>query len=192
MRLWTIQSKNAYDALMQNDVYHCNPALSPLLEEEQFKPAYDWLAGEMSKRIGKAPANVKYPIWAWYQYDANRKRPDLRSQIHNYFGEHYLIELEIADEDVLLSCFDYWHIILHNGFIHSCPENEFCDVITKEEDAYFESLSVKEQDIFKKESWKRVFDNKHCPWQHVQATFWELKKEHIVRVRKFIGRLNAI
>ena len=188
MRLWTIQSKNAYDALMQNGVLHCDATLSPLLKEDEFKNAYDWLVIEMTKRIGKAPKGVKYPIWAWYQYDENRNRPNLRSEIYNYFGEHYLIELEITDEDVLLSCFDYWHIILNNGYINSCSENEFCEAIAKEEDAYFESLTKKEQDIFKKETWKRVFDSKHCAWTAIQATFWELKKEHIISVKKFMGK----
>jgi hypothetical protein len=37
-------------------------------------------------------------------------------------------------------------------------------------------------------SWERVFDKNFCPWEFVQATFWELRKEQVISVRYFKGR----
>jgi len=31
-----------------------------------------------------------------------------------------------------------------------------------------------------------------CPWRFVQATFWELRKEQVVSVRKFYGKTSPI
>jgi transposase len=66
MRLATIQDKAAYDELCATGVLRCRAELSELLGIDNFRPAYDWLVGQMKQRVGKPPQGVTYPIWAWY------------------------------------------------------------------------------------------------------------------------------
>lgn len=36
------------------------------------------MANQMKMRIGNAPEGVTFPVWAWYQWEGKRKRPDMR------------------------------------------------------------------------------------------------------------------
>ena len=88
MKLWTIQTIEVYEEIIKNGVYHCDPGKSDLLKpfdydlenghqmNAQFFDAYSWMAFQMRKRIGEPPNGVIFPVWAWFQYDKERK-PDL-------------------------------------------------------------------------------------------------------------------
>lgn len=71
---------------------------------------------------------------------------------------------------------------------------------TEEEDeglnAQYEALSASEQVQMKEKNWERAFDLTPMDneWMRrgdtIQATFWELKKEHIKKVRFFTAASN--
>jgi len=178
MRLWTVQDKAAYDDLCDKGVLHCKASLAEWLKEDDFKKSYDWLVSEMKERVGEPPRGVEYPIWAWYLLLGKNVKPDLRRvEFRNYVGEHYVIEAEIPDEDVLLSDEEMWHLVLNDGYFSDAPEEDEAAVEYEEDKECFRSLSPTEQERVKRESWKKVFDKDCCPWCFVQATFWELRKE---------------
>ena len=112
MRLWTIQGIEIYEQLLRDGVAYCTkPAWS---EEEQFMKAYRWMADEMRQRIGGAPIkDIKYPMWAWYQYNSAKSRKPLRSWLDIQEGVSAYMEIEIPDNEVLLSDFCNWHNVLN-------------------------------------------------------------------------------
>ncbi len=187
MRIWTTQDNVAYDYLCGNGTLQCDENLSEMLHEYGFREAYDWLAAEMTNRIGLPPQNVKYPIWGWYLIDGVNKKPDLRHyEFKNYSGENYIIEVEIPDTRVLLSDEEMWHIVLNDGYFCRFDNGSDIDVAYE----WLASLPKDTQVFEKQKSWQNVFIKDCCPWRFVQATFWELKKEDIVSVRKFNGRIK--
>ena len=60
-------------------------------------------------------------------------------------------------------------------------------------ETYIDSLPLEEKQKVIEKSWECIFDIKpfENEWRrsgyYVQATFWELRKKHVVSARKFIG-----
>ena len=176
MILWTIQHKNAYDKMVETGRLVAN-------EEYLFLPLddcdeYKWLSERMRDLIGEPPSGVRFPVWAWYQWEGVRKRPDMRT--HRFCGEKgspiVLITFDIPDNKVALSDFDMWHCILNDDYL-PLSEADDKDVFTEEE---------------KIKSWDNVFkyDIETDFWdtpKSTQATMWEIKKEWVLKVEYFIS-----
>lgn len=188
MRLWTVQSYNVYEVLRTTGIYRCNSDLSSLLEEDTFVNAYEWISEKMKSQIGNPPDNVKFPVWAWYKVDGQHQRPDMRTFGMRVFQKSVLMEIEIPDNQVLLSDFDLWHIVLNDTIYYKASSIEGIsyekwDAETDKEDEYYNSLSNEEKIIYKQNSWERIiYTNTNNLSDFVQATFWELKKEQIKKI----------
>ena len=185
MILWTIQPIEVYELIQKTGIYHCT------IEKSIFndcKEQYDWLVQEMKERIGEPPNGVSYPVWAWYMWEGVRKKPDLRRERwgNGWEGDRFAcMEIDIPDDRVLLSDFDDWSLILVHGLIAD----------SKEEDARlnkeFDSLASDDQKKYMYQNWKRAFDLTYIDdgyihrGDSIQATFWELRKEDIRKVRFF-------
>lgn len=191
MKLWTIQPKTFYEDLLREKVVFCKPELSEFLQEWNFEPAYDWMAAQMQHRIGAAPTDVKYPIWAWYIFEGKNEKPDLRKTDFRYYREDQVcIELEVPDQQVLLSDEGDWHIVLNNWYLVS---NNISDKDFDREYEWFKALPVSEQKTVKQKSWERIFNvfkEDGSSAKYIQATFWELRLEYVKSVRFFKGRLR--
>ena len=176
MILWTIQHRAAYEEMLQIGVLRANSAY---IFEEFFRDSYDWMVEQMKKRIGNPPEGVDLPIWAWYQWEGNRKRPDMRH--HGRSSDKgvpiVLLTIDVPDDKVLLSDFDYWHVVLNDGeLIFPYDENA---VYSKEE---------------RQKSWENIFDYQ-CSFDEertiglsTQATMWEIKAEWVLKVEHFKTR----
>ncbi|WP_458407641.1 DUF3841 domain-containing protein [Anaerotignum sp.] len=186
MKLWTVQPLFIYEQLSKGMTYYCDEELCSLLDIDHIKQAYEWMAQQMEKRVSLPPEGVKYPVWAWHTIGGKHKTPDLRqAMFRNFKGSYVCIELEIPDDEVLLSDYDAWHMVLNDQYIDfSFSEDEYNRAI-----AYFESLSKEEQKNQKIKSWDNVFfiTPYHNAWtsmgEYIQATFWELKPEYMKSVR---------
>ncbi len=187
MVLWTIQPEEVYEELLKTGVYHCCPEKTGIYED--FKEEYDWLAGQIKKKIGNPPDGVTLPIWAWYQWEDVRKKPDLRSARWRYGsgGEKYVcLECDIPDDEVLLSDFDLWsQILLHSPITWTEEED-------KEIESNMEALPEEEQKLFMHKNWEeRLFDI--TPFENewtirgssIQATFWELRLDQVKGIWHF-------
>ena len=187
MRLWAVHPVVFYQRLCNEGEIHCDPALSAYLGDAsccQFHAAYDWIAGQMRKRIANSPDEIKYPLWAWHSLYGKHQKPDLRwTEFRNYNGDQVCLELEILDEDVLLSDEMAWHLVLNDAYY--CPGDD-----SDAADEWFETLPEEERHRVKRKSWERVFNVNHAdgPCQFIQATFWQLKLAQVVDVRTFRGR----
>lgn len=175
MLLWSIQHRNVYEELIKTGVWRAD---EQYLCEEEWKPAYLWLAEQMKQRIGPPPSGTCLPIWAWYRWEGRRRRPDMRLHSRNH-GEKgtpiVLLTLDIPDHLVLLSDFDYWHHVLNNW------------EITAEEDDKVYTQAEKEH------SWALIFDIE-CTFDPqprlltTQATFWEIRKSWLIKAEHFSSR----
>jgi hypothetical protein len=142
----------------------------------------------MTQRLGAPPKGVKYPVWAWHTQNSKHAKPDLRRERWGCGPgdeDYTCMELEIPDDEVLLSDFDSWITVLNNYFITD-SEEEYNDL-----EAQYTQMSEQERRHFLSENWERVFDvsyldndwTKRGDW--IQATFWVLKKEYIRKVQFF-------
>ena len=98
MILWTMQPIEVWDLIRETGVYRCDPTKNTMPE---FTDQYEWLIGQMKKRIGPPPDSVSYPVWAWYLQNGKHKKPDLRGERWCYGpgGESYAcIEFEVPDD----------------------------------------------------------------------------------------------
>ena len=112
MRLWTIQGIEIYEQLQREGVAYCTkPSWS---DDEKFMKAYHWMADQMRQRIGEPPIkDIKYPMWAWYQYNSAKSKKPPRSYLDIQEGISAYMEIEIPDNEVLLSSFTNWHNVLN-------------------------------------------------------------------------------
>ena len=148
LRVWTIQGPGWWNVLQQRGVIRgdgrrvCHHS----------RPAYNWLMGQMHRRIpGYSGA---FPIWFWYS-----PKPDLRHSAHLARGEKGLrIELELPREVVLLSDFETWHCVLNRWHLSlSWRESREWDRKTKEFDQFGATLpAALEAEL--QATWERIFD----------------------------------
>lgn len=185
MTLWTIQPEELYHSILKTGKYVCDPQKFGMPE---FTEMYDWLVVQMRKRIGEPPDGVIYPVWAWHTQRSKRQKPDLRSErlANGYDGDKLVcLEIEVPDEQVLLSDFDLWSLILLDALITETEEED------NEIDKIYKALAPEKQLELKYENWKRVFDitSLDNEWMRrgswIQATFWVLTKDMIKKVRYF-------
>jgi len=191
MNVWTIQPVMAYQQLLKDGYFRCDPKQSVLLHEFEYRKAYDWMNRQMEKRIERKPEGVKYPIWAWHTMDWQHKKPDLRRTEFRYENEDMVcIELDIPDDDILLSDEENWHFVLNDSYFNCAGNEQEYD----EAEERYDALTETEQQQLKEESWEKIFDvepfenDYFLKGRYIQATFWEIKAEHIISVRTFKGR----
>lgn len=185
MILWTIQPEALYRRILETGVYICDPQQCSMPE---FTEMYDWLAEQMKARIGAPPEGVIYPVWAWYVQRGKHQKPDLRSErwTNGSDGDKFVcLEIEVPEEQVLLSDFDTWELVLLDALI---SETEAED---RELDRIYQTLSPEKQREMKYHNWERVLDISPLDnnWIRrgwwIQATFWVLTKDMIRKVRYF-------
>lgn len=193
MRLWTIQTIEFYDTLKKNGIIHCDRE-SWLCQE--YREMYDWMVSEMRNRIGNPPnPGIRYPLWAWYQYHSRKKpKPPISPNVLDSDQEiGVILEIEIPDNEVLLSDFDLWHVPLNGHpisddkkLMHRFKAFRATLGCSCNFEDYPEDLK---HDIMK--TWSYVFDLRtklrkwmaKAMWNRcIQACFWELKLEQVVKV----------
>ena len=201
MKLWTIQGIAIYEQLQNNGIAYCTkPSWG---DDHAFRRAYHWMAEQMRQRIGEPPvAEIEFPLWAWYQYKSAKNKKPPRSPHNISEGVSAYIEIEIPDNEVLLSDFSSWHSPLNEGPLTDWKRIfKETDRLDKEAGrllSFDEYPSNIQKDIEK--SWEGVFDldtrNKDLGRTHkrnrsIQATFWALKPEHIISV-EFLERKGDV
>ncbi|MBO5180041.1 MAG: DUF3841 domain-containing protein [Clostridia bacterium] len=191
MRLWTVQPVEVWKLLQENGRYVCDKTKSECLSDLTFVESYDWLVKEMEDRIGARDEDVEYPVWAWHTFDGKNDELDLDKESYVSAGEEAVcLEIEIPDNEVVLTDFNNWHCVLNNSYCASALSEEEWESEMK----WFDSLERDEKKKVKEESWRRIFDITRIVndfvenGMYVQATFWSLKLENVKKVRHFVGK----
>ena len=201
MRLWTIQGIEIFEQLQRDGVAYCSkPTWS---DDEKFMKAYRWMADEMRQRIGEPPIKeIKYPMWAWYQYNSAKSKKPSRSWLDIQEGVSAYMEIEIPVNEVLLSDFMNWHNVLNQYTLTNWKRIEKkIDLLEKEVDRSlsFDDYPVEIQKEIEK-SWEAIFDldrrdkevgRTYKRNRSIQATFWMLKPENVISV-EFLERKGEV
>jgi len=207
MLVWTIQSSQVWEQLQQDGLISGpGPDLVGRADEcWQWQLAYEWMAEQMERRVGKRPRPDRYPLWAWYQWrDALHRKPDLRSSGHLAPGTRGVrLACEVPDEHILLSDFLLWHHALNYSYL---------SLNQAEEEAFEAELAL--HDITRKPSgplsdpmfhqrilasWQRIFDLETVgdpDWvgdqtrdkKAIQGTFWQLSLDQVREITAFTSR----
>ena len=201
MRLWTIQGIEIYEQLQRDGVAYCTkPAWS---DDEKFMKAYSWMVDEMRQRIGEPPIKeIKFPMWAWYQYNSAKSKKPPRSWLDIQEGVSAYMEIEIPDNEVLLSDFMNWHNVLNQYTLTNWKRiDKKTELLEKEvgKSLSFDDYPVEIQKEIEK-SWEAIFDldrrdkevgRTHKRNRSIQATFWMLKPENVISV-EFLERKDKV
>jgi hypothetical protein len=179
-----------------------------VFDREFYAPVYDWLYKQMVKRIGVPPDDtIRYPVWAWYQRDGKRRKPDMRQTAYATKGERIVrLTIEVNDEDVVLSDFDLYHYPLNYWYLPLNEEegkmaDEKYPSIWYQQDLIRGLLLEPANDPMFCEmlwaSWDRIFDLSieddgylfgTMDRKSIQATMWQLNLENVIKVEEFIAR----
>ncbi len=197
MQLWTVQPIEWYEELLKNGIIYGNKNFV----EEDFLEPYHWLMNKMDEKTGKRPFSECYPVWAWFQYnDSKRRKPDLRSSAFLPKGTKGVrIEINKSEKDILLSDFSLWHHVLNYWQISDNEkESEEFDRLLKFNNIRFIDKEKYTPEIKRKveKSWDKILDMDYVPEysakpfekKSIQATFWSLSFDEIVKVEEFTAR----
>ena len=183
--LWTIQDEAAFEVFEKTGVLRADP--NHLLFDGDFEDAYLWMADQMRHRIGAAPEGVQYPVWAWYQWEGQRKRMDLRRSGYAKRGTPLVqITFEADPQEFLLSDFDAWHFVQNEHYLAD-SESEW-------DDFYANDGDLRKDEIIA--SWDKIFDMDHdvLSWdskptyRSIQATLWEIRMSQVIKVEHFLAK----
>jgi len=198
IRLWTIQLISAWEKLQKLGILRADTHYA----DKNFIHAYKWMAKQMEARLGIRPSQNSLPLWAWYQWEDERKRkPDLRYKGHLSKGERGVrIEFEIDKSKVVLSDFELWHYVLNYWYLPATKENgEAFEVeLSKKGLSFYETKPLPNTNYHKRivKSWERIFDitcsDELFTWpqnkKSIQASFWELRIENVTHIHVFTSR----
>lgn len=185
MKLWTIQPKEVLEIVERKGVFYNSKERSDNWAD--FKNAYLWMVEEMTKRNILAPENCDLPLWAWHTTDWHHDCPDFEYMNYSNNGNQVCLEVEVPDEEVLLSDYDTWHYVLNNMYFEDSKTEEEWEKFRAE----FELLDSDSKRRVTIKSWQKVFNTRaeKTEWysvgRNIQATFWKLKKDYIVKVINF-------
>ena len=204
MRLWTIQSYEAYEKLVDTGILRAD---KNCICDENFRYAYKWIIEKMKSKSIILPENVDYPIWSWYQWNGKRKRRDMRQRGYANSGKKIVqLTIEADAKDVLLSDFDLFHYVLNYWYLAKDEDDdktfelEYRSLGFEFNDLQNFSIQNENMKYLRKkieDSWDNIFDLEKeddnyiygkNSGKYIQATFGELKLEQVVKAEVFIAK----
>ena len=178
MRLYTVQPLEVVEQLVKNGRFVCDIAKSWADDEDNpsYLESYDWLVERMIEKVGQAPRDVKYPVWAWYRHDMESLKYGSPCEVGKKCA---IVTINVDDSRVVLSDFWRWEETAFLG-IPYVNESEFEDNDVMAEYNRIEALGKEAV----KETWNEVF-NLNDEESPIQATLWEIRKEDVVSIEYF-------
>jgi Domain of unknown function (DUF3841) len=193
MIVQTFQPISVYEEAMDCGIVYAKQAP----QDSCFDLAYSWMKDQMIKRNFLPSEDEKDLFWCWcWSGDLGKKMVDLRTKRyqHEINNNFVLMTLKKSESEVLVSDFQLWHF----AWDKLC-ENEKTNFYKNK------PLTDKNLDILIKKSWELIFELKrekdffiykgleHKVKKHLeimknpvitQGTFWNIKKEDILKVKK--------
>ena len=148
---------------------------NPLYMRNPLKEAYDYMINRTKKLINNEDLDddIIAPIWGWSASTPYR----LLRKLNKNYPNGYQIVLEIPDDKVLLTDYSAYEDMISGGLWSVCNnEEEYHALKEKGQDAIYEAYDkaiLNPQDV-----------------DYIQATFWKIKEEYIVSIRKVRRRHN--
>jgi hypothetical protein len=189
IKVWTIQSLEAWQELQQTGVLYGNQKFINL----DFINSYNWILQQMQKRLNNFSGN--YPIWVWI-----KPKPDLRHTGYVTKGRKAVrLELLISEDRILKSDYDAWHCVLNEWYLSlTDKESDMFDYELERREIKYPLFLKKLPDDLKQQvidSWERIFDLdliKNTEWcstkQYIQGVVDGIYLNDVVSIKEFIGR----
>jgi hypothetical protein len=187
MRLWTVRTAQHLDRArwpLRAGVRYLDPYLLP---------AYRWMAGQLSARVGPPPRGVQLPLWAWLV------RPDLREGAQLARGSAgVVLEVELPDQQVLVSDFGRFHAVLNRHYLERSPADDarFQRLLARAGVRSWPFTPALRRQV--EQSWERIFrfgardadPRSYGPPEEAtrQAVFWQLRRDQVLSERRFTAR----
>ena len=203
MVIWSILTQQAWEELQRKDRLRATTRHA----EQDYIAAYVWMARQMERRLTvPRPSRDAMPVWAWWQWWGDRRRPDLRASGYLPKGAQGIrVELRVKDDQVLLSDFELWHYVLNYWYLPKTEKDgeAFEKQLTR---AGLSLVGCSHQKplphaVFRRQiesSWERIFDLSWTDPGHkivpsaknraIQGTMWELLLEDVVESKEFTAR----
>jgi hypothetical protein len=109
--VWTIQPVETWERLQTSGRLYTDGRRIP----SELRFAYRWMRQQMQSRI--SGYGGRYPWWGWAY-----PKPDLRRAGHLPRSTRGVrLELELLDEEALVSDFNAWHAVLNRGYLALTP-----------------------------------------------------------------------
>jgi hypothetical protein len=184
MRLFSLQTPDVWNTLKTEGVYRALKSKAEYLKDPDdfqiFGKAYEYITDIMLLKGIDKPLRYDFvkntPIWAWFLHNG-KHFVDLRTETRVNKPGSVCIELEIPDEQVLLSGYEIWHMPLNNGYISDDFWNDL------ENDCENDVIHSQEEI---ENSWIKCFDPEFLKHESfIQATFFEMKLNWVKNVRFF-------
>ena len=193
MIIWTVQPIAVWQRLRRERILY---ATSEGMDAD-YAAAYRWMVAQMRQRL--PGRGRRWPWWGWYWYRGKKgQRPDLRCAGHLPRGRKGVrIELDIPDEQVLLSGFDAWHAALNDWYLSLTEADD--EQFQHELNGACHDARCPYPEPFRSrvtDSWQRMFDlgTGDPDWRgepderSIQATFWTLRLDDVQAVTHFAAR----
>ena len=198
MRVWSIQPQDVWESLYENGIWRAQESF--VYKEWRF--AYQWMMQHLGQRISPSPVENIVPIWVWRLWRGSKQpRPDLRFAGHLPKGTAGVrMELEMPEDQLLLSDFDLWHYVLNYFYLPSSQRDaqKFDARIKKAGLDYYRTKPLPDANFHAEieRSWERVFDIDRPKSAYarkredkiIQGVTWELKLSDVQAVTQFIAR----
>ena len=161
MRLYTIQSTTFFENLLADGFAFCEHTSESAIE---LMESYQWMADQLNQKV-PCPKDGILPIWAWYQYSYKNPQPPFLPDIMDCgieSDEAVYLEIEVSDEEILLSNSDLWHDRVIN-LEHVCNKKSplAMKISRLEKEAgrilFFEDFPESLQEEIR-ESWNNIFN----------------------------------
>lgn len=171
MQYWTIQTVEAWNQAQALGFLKGNPEYV----WQEFMRSYRWMISQMKQRMPRYDG--EFPVWLW------TGRPDLRFSGRLAKGQRgVLLEVRLEADDVLISDFQAWHMVLNDHFL----------ALTEREEELYDNGALA---LTKEESWERIFDYEflqtHDCWsgeQELQAVAGTISLDKLKLLKEFTAR----
>ena len=187
MKVWHIVSRNGFERMQRNGLKRGH---SDFICDEFFRDAYGWMIEQMEQRLSSIRPESAYPVWVWYRYNGTAEsKPDVNDPYGEPNQPLVLLELEVPENEVLLSDFELWHAVLNDFAIDLDDKN--CRAVFG---CSWESLAGTDLER-KRKSWEVIFDLNFNDeeWtsppetRAIQGCIWELKWEYVKSYHHFLS-----
>lgn len=189
IRCWIIVPKAVVEALEATEALTCPINLAD--DDPQFVAAYDWLRDVMNQSSFPQPDAGITPWWCWVQRDYEQCMP-YADDLDAMPPESCVLEMQIPQSELLLSCFDQWHMVLNFAYIQNSPEDnaDFDAQVQAQGATLFQSPCPESLQVRLEQSWLQIFEldklfgelDVNIDKRSVQGCFWTLHKHYITRI----------
>lgn len=162
MKCYTVQKLSAWEEAKQKGFLTGNKTY---INEEWFLSYYLWMMKQMAKRIKNY--HNEFPIWVWLDA-SNICFSELLDD------EWVLLEIDISEEQILLSNFEAWHFMLNDW-----------------------NFDEENKTICKDQSWEYIFDKEKMEKldygfekEDLQGTIGEIDCKNIKVLKYIVNRYN--